>query len=155
MGKEIERKFLVQNDCWRQVASDGIQYRQGYLANNDKCSIRVRIAGDKGSLNIKSATLTVTRTEFDYAIPLGDAEALLKDLASRPQIEKTRYLVQHAGHTWEIDVFEGDNKGLIVAEIELNHADETFQRPEWLGQEVSSDPRYYNVCLAKHPYKDW
>jgi adenylate cyclase len=104
---------------------------------------------------LKSATFTVTRTEFDYAIPLGDAEAILKYLSSRPHIEKTRYLVKHADHTWEIDVFEGDNKGLIVAEIELTDVDESFERPEWLGEEVSDDPRYYNVCLANHPYKDW
>jgi adenylate cyclase len=155
MGWEIERKFLIRSNEWRQQASEGVYYRQGYLANSDKCSIRVRIAGDKGSLNLKSATFTVTRTEFDYAIPLGDAEAILKYLSSRPHIEKTRYLVKHADHTWEIDVFEGDNKGLIVAEIELTDVDESFERPEWLGEEVSDDPRYYNVCLANHPYKDW
>lgn len=155
MGKEIERKFLIKSGGWRQHASEGICYRQGYLANNDKCSIRVRMGGNQAFLNLKSATLTVTRTEFDYAIPLKDAEVLLEHFCPRPHIEKIRYTVQFAGYTWEIDVFEGENKGLIIAEIELRDVNESFERPDWLGEEVSDDPRYYNVCLAKHPFKDW
>jgi adenylate cyclase len=97
----------------------------------------------------------VTRSEYEYAIPLQDAEELLGQYCVRPLIEKTRYYVTHEGHVWEIDVFSGDNEGLMVAEIELNAPDESFHRPDWLGEEVSHDPRYYNVCLVKHPFKKW
>lgn len=155
MATEIERKFLVRNDSWRQQARDDIRMRQGYLASGEGCSIRVRSGGGKAHLNIKSATLGVWRREYDYPIPLCDAEELLDHLCARPLIEKTRYHVEHAGHIWEVDVFEGDNAGLIVAEIELDSEDESFEKPAWAGEEVSHDPRYYNVCLVKHPYKEW
>jgi adenylate cyclase len=155
MGKEIERKFLLRHNGWRMYASLGVRMRQGYLNGNGLCSIRVRIAGEQAHLNIKSATLDLSRMDFDYPIPLEDAEQILDQLCLRPLIEKTRYRVEHAGHLWEIDVFEGENKGLIVAELELEDADEPFELPDWVGEEVSADPRYYNVCLVKHPYKDW
>lgn len=160
MATEIERKFLLAGDGWKQQADAGVVMRQGYLntASSDqqgKSSVRVRIAGDQANLNIKGATLGVTRQEYEYAIPLADANELLDTLADGPLIEKTRYHVRHGTHTWEIDVFAGDNQGLVVAEIELAAADESFERPAWLGEEVSDDPRYYNVCLVKHPYKDW
>ena len=155
MGTEVERKFLVCNDSWRSQTYKHAHYRQGYLSSDKGCSIRVRIAGDRGYLNIKSATLSVTRKEYEYQIPREDADELLDQLCHGPLIEKTRYFVKSGNHVWEIDLFEGDNAGLIVAEIELAHEDEPFARPEWLGEEVSHDPRYYNVCLVKHPYKDW
>lgn len=155
MGTEIERKFLVRDDGWRAGAEPGVRYRQGYLASAPSCSIRVRVAGERAFLNIKSATLDVTRAEYDYPIPRADAEEMLDTLCEGSIIEKTRYLVEHGGHGWEIDVFEGENAGLVVAEIELGDKEEAFEYPPWLGEEVSDDPRYYNVCLASHPFKDW
>lgn len=155
MGTEIERKFLVRDDSWRAQARPGCRYRQGYLTMDGLSSVRVRVAGDRGYLNIKSATLGVTRTEFEYEIPRRDAEEMLEHLCARPLIEKVRYIVEHAGHVWEIDVFEGDNAGLVVAEIELRSPDEPFELPAWAGEEVSHDPRYYNVSLVKYPFKDW
>lgn len=155
MATEIERKFLVKDDSWRREASDAVVMRQGYISEGERASIRVRVQGDQAFLNIKSATLGVWRREYDYPIPLGDAEEILDHLCEGPLIEKTRYHVEHAGHTWEVDVFEGDNAGLVVAEIELGSEDEVFEKPAWAGEEVSHDPRYYNVCLVKHPYKEW
>jgi len=160
MSIEIERKFLLANDDWRTQADNGVVMRQGYLNNvsfdnKQKSSVRVRIAGELANLNIKGATLGITRQEYEYAIPLSDAHELLGTLADGPLIEKTRYHVQHEAHIWEIDVFTGDNQGLVVAEIELANEDEAFTRPSWLGEEVSADARYYNVCLVRHPYKNW
>ena len=155
MATEIERKFLVRDEAWRQRSDKGLRMRQGYVSGGERASVRVRVQGDQAFLNIKSATLGVWRREFDYPIPLDDAEEMLAQLCAGPLIEKTRYHVAHAGHTWEVDVFEGDNAGLVVAEIELEHEDEVFDKPEWAGAEVSHDPRYYNVCLVKHPYKEW
>ncbi|MGH6636319.1 MAG: CYTH domain-containing protein [Gammaproteobacteria bacterium] len=154
MGQEIERKFLVQNDRWRLFGAVGVRYVQGYLANNQRCSIRVRVAGENAWLNIKSADLGVSRIEFDYSVPAAEATEILA-LCERPLIEKNRYRVLHAGREWEIDVFEGDNQGLVIAELELTAVDEGFEKPDWVGKDVSDDPRYYNVRLVKHPYKDW
>jgi adenylate cyclase len=155
MATEIERKFLLRNDGWRAEADEGQVIRQGYLAGSEKSSIRVRVADDKANLNIKSATLDVTRQEYEYEIPIAEANELLDTLCEGPLIEKTRYHVHHANHLWEVDVFSGDNEGLVVAEIELASTEESFEKPDWLGDEVSNDKRYYNVCLVKHPYKDW
>ena len=155
MGIEIERKFLVTNDNWREAASVALPIKQGYLVGGKEASVRVRLQGDKANLNIKSATLGVRRQEFEYAIPLEEAELILTTLCQRPIIEKTRYLVSYANKQWEVDVFEGDNAGLIVAELELQDETEQFDPPPWLGEEVSDDPRYYNSCLSQHPYKDW
>ena len=155
MAIEIERKFLVNNDSWRKQADKSIVMSQGYLVGSDKASVRIRLAGDSAWLNIKSATLDVTRREYEYAIPVADAQEMLANLCDKPLIEKVRHYVPYGQHTWEVDVFEGDNAGLIVAEIELAQADESFAKPSWLGEEVSADTRYYNVCLVKHPYKDW
>lgn len=155
MATEIEHKFTVVNDTWKENVKSQSYYKQGYLSSDKSCSIRVRISGDKAYLNIKSATLGVQRREYEYAIPTDDAEEMLEQLCEGPLIEKTRYFVDYAGKTWEVDVFEGDNKGLVVAEIELGHPDEPFEVPNWAGEDVSDDPRYYNVCLVKHPYKDW
>lgn len=155
MAIEIERKFLLVHDGWRAAVSGSQRIRQGYLAGSATASVRVRISGDSANINIKSATLGIHRQEFEYPIPVADAAALLDSLAEGPLIEKTRYHVSHAGHIWEIDEFDGDNAGLVVAEIELSAVDEAFARPDWLGEEVSADPRYYNVALVRHPYKDW
>ncbi len=155
MGIEIEKKFLLRNDDWRQYADTGTPFRQGYLTGSERSSVRTRIEGDKANLNIKSATLGIRRQEFEYPIPLEDAKILLATLCQKPLIEKTRYHVIYADHVWEIDVFEGDNAGLTVAEIELVDENEAFARPDWLGKEVSDDPRYYNVSLVKHPFCNW
>jgi len=152
---EIERKFLVRNDSWRDAAGEGVHFRQGYIIGAQRASVRVRIEGENANLNIKGATLGVRRQEYEYTIPLDEANELLDTLCEQPLIEKTRYTVRHGAHLWEIDLFEGDNRGLVVAEIELADEHEPFERPEWLGEEVSDDPRYYNVMLVKHPYREW
>jgi adenylate cyclase len=154
MGIEIERKFLVKNNLWQTDANQGTDFIQGYLTRGGDCSVRVRIEGNKANLNIKSATLGIHRQEFEYAIPLDEAREML-DLFCLRTVKKKRYKVKYAGQTWEIDVFEQDNNGLVIAEIELNHADEEFAHPPWLGDEVSSQPRYYNTELAKNPYSQW
>ena len=156
MAVEIERKFLVANDSWRAAVKKHGDYRQGYLASMvGNSSVRVRITDEHANLNIKSMTLGVTRQEYEYEIPLQDAREMLDKLCVGPVIKKTRHLVDYGNHTWEIDVFDGDNAGLIVAEIELGAEDEAFELPAWAGKEVSDDKRYYNVCLAQHPYKEW
>lgn len=155
MAVEIERKFLLHDNSWQDFADDGVVIRQGYLAGSDKSSIRVRISGDKANINIKSATLGIARQEYEYPVPLIEANEMLDTLCEGPLIEKTRYHVLHGKHRWEVDVFSGDNEDLVVAEVELGSIDEDFLRPDWLGKEVSDDARYYNVCLVNHPYKDW
>jgi adenylate cyclase len=155
MSYEIERKFLVRDSSWRAQADHGERLRQGYLAGGEQGSVRVRIGGGQARLNIKGRTLGAVRREFDYPIPLDDAAVLLDELCERPLIEKTRYRVAHAGHVWEVDEFAGDNHGLVVAEIELEAADAPFERPAWVGDEVTDDARYYNVALARHPYRAW
>lgn len=155
MATEIERKFLVTNDSWKKEVTSTAEYTQGYLATERSCSIRIRVEQNRASLNIKSATLGISRNEYDYPIPLSEANEILQDLCIKPLLKKTRYHVPHGTHVWEIDVFDGDNKGLVVAEIELETQDELFSRPDWLGEEVSDDPRYYNVRLVDHPYSKW
>jgi len=155
MAREIERKFLVIDDSWRDRVERSTPQVQGYLASARSCSIRVRIAGEQASLNIKSATLGISRHEYDYGIPMDEAREILDTLCIRPLIEKTRHIVRVGRHAWEIDEFDGENKGLIVAEIELDSAEEEFEKPAWAGEDVSDDPRYYNVCLVEHPYKEW
>ena len=155
MAREIERKFLVVNNLWRNHIDGSDYFRQGYLATTGKCSIRIRVSDDKGFLNMKSATLDIQRTEYEYEIPRQEAEEMLDTFCEGPLIEKTRYYVRHHEHLWEIDEFDGANAGLVVAEIELDDIAETFTRPDWIGPEVSDDPRYYNVCLVKHPYNEW
>ena len=155
MGLEIERKFLLRNDSWRSHADAGTHYRQGYLVGSELASVRVRIEGEQANINIKSATLGIRRQEYEYPIPLAEAQELLDTLCEQPQIEKIRYRVTHGRHLWEIDEFAGANAGLIVAEVELASEDEVLEMPEWVGEEVSDDPRYYNVCLVRHPYSEW
>ncbi len=158
MPLEIERKFLVLDDSWRNHVSESIRLRQGYLTpslEHGKASVRVRVDGRQGHLNIKSVRLGIHRHEFEYVIPLDEANEMLDTLSSGPIIDKTRHRVPHGGHVWEVDEFHGDNEGLIVAEIELGSVDEAFEVPEWAGADVSYDPRYYNVSLVSHPFKDW
>jgi adenylate cyclase len=152
---EVERKFLLLNHSWRRSVYRSIPMRQGYLVSDESRSVRVRISGDAAQLNIKSGTLGVSRSEYEYPIPLKDAQEILDTLCRRPLVEKVRHLVRWDGHVWEIDEFAGDNAGLVVAEVELACPDEEFARPPWLGQDVSHERRYYNSCLAEHPYRDW
>lgn len=155
MGIEIERKFLLANDQWRCGIRKSTKLRQGYLTQSEQASIRIRTDAEIGWLNVKSAVLGPHRQEFEYEIPLQDAEQMLDTLAKKPLIEKTRHIVDFGSHTWEIDEFDGDNSGLIVAEIELSEVDEIFEPPDWIGVEVTMDPRYYNTNLQKKPYKSW
>lgn len=152
MATEIERKFLVTGDAWRQ--GEGLRYVQGYLNRDKARTVRVRIAEGQGFLTIKGANRGAVRAEFEYAIPLADAEALLA-MCDGPLIDKLRYRIPLDEHVWEVDEFLGDNAGLIVAEIELGHEAESFARPAWLGEEVTGDPRYYNSSLASQPYCTW
>ena len=152
---EIERKFLISSDAWRTAVRSSTRMRQGYLNNETHCSVRVRITDDQAWLNLKGVTIGAQRLEFEYEIPVSDAHHMLDALTCKPLIEKTRHLVDVGNHTWEIDVFEGDNAGLVVAEVELGRPDESFETPQWVGEEVTHDPRYYNTCLSSHPYKLW
>lgn len=155
MATEIERKFLLKDSSWKESADQGTQYCQGYLVGSKAASVRVRIQGKRAFINIKSATIDISRQEYEYEIPLNDAKEMLETLCEKPLIDKTRYFVKNENHLWEIDVFSGDNEGLIVAEVELSDINENFIKPNWLGNEVSGDARYYNVSLVKHPFKDW
>ena len=152
MGIEIERKFLVVGDAWRQAPATA--FVQGYLNRDKLRTVRVRIVEDAAWLTVKGASAGATRAEFEYAIPLADARELLA-LCDGPLVRKRRRVVVHAGATWEIDEFEGDNAGLVVAEIELASEDEPFEAPPWLGAEVTHDARYFNSSLAAAPYSTW
>ncbi|WP_319588393.1 CYTH domain-containing protein [uncultured Desulfobulbus sp.] len=154
MPQEIERKFLVAGEGWRGLA-EGIEYRQGYLCACKERSVRVRIAGEKGYLTIKGATVGIARSEYEYEIPLVDAQEMLNTLCPQPQIEKKRYTLSYQGFVWEIDEFFGLNQGLIVAEIELEREDQPFKRPDWVGKEVTGDTRYYNAALCVTPFSTW
>ncbi|MBT6364798.1 CYTH domain-containing protein [Schleiferiaceae bacterium] len=154
MAKEIERKFLVAHQAWRESVNTIHVYRQGYLSYDSERTVRVRATEVTGYLTIKGITEGLTRDEFEYEIPLADALALLQ-LCERPAIEKKRYIVPNGAHVWEVDVFEGVNEGLVVAEIELGSEDEAFDKPNWLGNEVSGDRKYSNSALSLHPFKDW
>lgn len=154
MAREIERKFLVNTVLWRAMAAR-MPYRQGYLSSLNERVVRVRIAGDRGFLTIKGLTTGVNRLEFEYPIPLADATVMLDQLCERPLIEKTRHREVFAGRTWEIDVFQGDNDGLVVAEVEIANPEDKVELPRWAGAEVSNDPRYFNNNPAAHPYRYW
>ncbi len=153
MAQEIERKFLVVDDSWRTGAT-GVLYRQGYLKSDEQATVRVRVAGDQAYLTIKGATTGITRLEFEYEIPVADADQLLTHLCSA-LVEKWRYRIPVANHVWEVDEFLGSNAGLVLAEVELSSEDEQIVLPAWVGAEVSHDPRYYNACLATVPYTTW
>jgi adenylate cyclase len=153
MGTEIERKFLVRDRSVLDHAV-GVAYRQGYLSTDPERTVRIRRAGDHAYVTIKGVSRGATRAEFEYEIPFEDVTALLS-LCHRPIIEKTRYRIDHAGLTWEVDVFEGENDGLVVAEVELAAADTAVPLPAWIGDEVTADRRYFNANLVRHPFRDW
>lgn len=155
MAVEIERKFLVRDDSWQAQVHRSTTLRQGFLTAEVARTVRVRDSDDGARLTIKGRTEDATRAEFEYPIPREDAAWMLDNLCLQPLIEKTRHCVQHDGHTWEIDVFFGDNAGLVLAEIELGDAEEAFTLPAWAGREVTDDPRYYNARLSAEPYTSW
>jgi CYTH domain-containing protein len=154
MGTEIERKFLLASDEWRTL-TEGVLYRQGYLSSDKERTVRVRVIDRQGYLTVKGAGVGNSRQEFEYEIPLQDAEEMLNELCIKPLIEKKRYTIEYNGCTWEIDEFLGENSGLIIAEIELESEEQSFDLPAWIGREVSGDPRYFNSNLAENPYCDW
>ena len=154
MAKEIERKFLVKSDAWRKLA-EGTLYRQGYLNSVKERTVRIRTVGNEAFLTIKGLTVGATRSEYEYPIPMADCNAMLDTLAEKPIIEKKRYKIKNEGLTWEVDEFFGDNQGLIVAEVELQSEAQTFAKPDWIGEEVTGDPRYFNANLIKHPFTKW
>ncbi len=154
MGTEIERKFLVTGNEWRDMAA-GIRYCQGYLCSGKERTVRVRIAGDTAFLTIKGETSGISRMEYEYPIPVEDAKVLLAELCEQPIIEKKRYTINYQGFVWEVDEFFGENEGLLVAEIELEEEGQRFAKPPWVGAEVSSDRRYANASLVKNPFSTW
>jgi adenylate cyclase len=154
LGREIERKFRVIGESWRADVSHSVSMRQGYLSQGGNASVRVRIEGDRANINIKSATLSIERAEYEYPVPTDEARELLALCVDLP-IEKTRHHVSVGPFTFEIDEFEGANAGLIVAELELESPEQVFPQPAWLGEDVSLDKRYYNVYLAQHPFETW
>lgn len=153
MGIEIERKFLVQGDGWRSQHVRTL--RQGYLSRKPDCNVRVRTDGERGFLTVKGMTHGATRAEFEYEIPLAEATEMLERMCDGPLIEKRRYRVEFSGRHWEVDEFLGDNAGLTMAEIELSAEHESFERPPWLGEEVTHDRRYLNVNLSQTPFREW
>ena len=159
MAIEIERKFLLKNENWKSLVAETLVIKQAYLQNgldkSQKSSVRIRISNKRANINIKSVDLAMVRQEYEYDIPLDDAEQMMATLCGDVVIEKTRYNVPFSSHLWEIDVFEGQNAGLQVAEIELGSVDESFEIPDWIGEEVTDDKRYYNIHLLKKPYQQW
>ncbi len=154
MGTEIERKFLLRDESWKAGAS-GKLYRQGYLSAAVERNVRVRIIGEQGFLTVKGKASGITRLEFEYEVPLADAERMLDELCLKPLIEKTRYRIEHRGMLWEIDEFAGDNAGLVVAEVELSEEQQEIEFPRWVGREVTDNPRYLNSNLVERPYTRW
>jgi len=155
MAYEIERKFLLGSDAWRTQVYQTRNIQQAYFCNTEKASLRIRIADQQGFISTKSMTDAIRRHEFEYEIPLQDAQFMLDFMCLGSAIIKLRHLIRIDNHVWEIDEFHGDNEGLIVAEIELEHEDQPFARPAWLGPEVSHDRRYFNMSLVTHPFKNW
>ena len=154
MGLEIERKFLLKDDSWRSLACGKI-YHQGYLSITKERVGRVRVIGEKGFLTIKRFISRMLRMEFEYAIPIEDAREMLAEICEKPLIEKKRHRIEYQGMIWEVDEFLGANEGLVVAEVELGQANQSIEKPEWIGAEVTEDPRYLNVNLVKHPFSKW
>ena len=152
MAREIERKFMVKKGVWRDQKAT--KYCQGYLNTEKARTVRVRTIEDRGYLTIKGISIGASRLEFEYEIPRQDADALL-DICEKPLIEKNRYKVEHGAFVWEVDEFFGENRGLVVAEVELENEDQYFPKPDWIGEEVTGDPRYFNSNLVKNPYTKW
>jgi adenylate cyclase len=155
MGVEIERKFRLYNDGWRERVLQKTLLRQGYIANTRRASVRVRLAGEAGWLSVKSMTRGLSRAEYEAAIPAAEANEMLDRLCEGPLIEKWRHVVVYQGSEWEIDEFLGENAGLVIAELELDAEDAVFVRPPWLGVEVTHDERYYNFRLSEKPFRHW
>lgn len=154
MGIEIERKFLLAGDGWRGLGTPTLM-RQGYLVADAVRTVRVRIEGERAVITVKGKSTGASRGEWEYAIPVPDAAELLDGLCEQPLVEKVRHRIEHAGHVWEVDEFLGLNAGLVVAEIELGAEDEAFDKPDWIGREVTGDKRFYNSSLIRHPYSEW
>ena len=154
MGKEIEKKFLIKNQDYKKL-SKGITVKQGYLSRDPDQVVRVRVYGSKGFITVKGKNIGTVRSEYEYEIPFGDAEEIIDILCERPIIEKYRYHIEMSGFVWEVDQFLGENEGLIIAEIELPAEDTPFPKPDWIGEEVSGDPKYFNSNLVKRPFKNW
>ncbi|AHJ30349.1 CYTH domain-containing protein [Nodularia spumigena CS-584] len=154
MAQEIERKYLLKEDSWRKIAQGSV-YCQGYIATKDKVTVRVRIVGKQGYLTIKGPSVECSRLEFEYPIPVEDAQEMLNTLCQKPFIEKIRYKVEWGGLIWEIDEFDGLNKGLILAEVELSDPNQQISLPPWVGEEVTQDPRYFNSYLVTNPFSQW
>lgn len=155
MAIEIERKFLLADDQWREQVLSKSKFSQGYLSRTPERTVRVRVADDRGWLTVKGKSHGASRAEFEFEIPCDEAQQMLDELCEQPIIEKCRYRVEFKGHLWEIDQFSGDNAGLVLAEVELTHEREEFFRPSWLGCEVTHDHRYFNSNLIAHPFKEW
>jgi adenylate cyclase len=154
MAQEIERKFLVADDTWRDGAERSL-YKQGYIPTQGEHTVRVRLVGDNGYLTLKGPAIGLVRSEFEYSIPRRDAEAMLQEFCSPPLIEKYRYRLMIGDVVWEVDEFLGENQGLILAEVELEDPTQPIELPSWIGQEVTGDPRYFNSKLALNPYTQW
>lgn len=154
MGKEIEKKFLIVNDDWRHLAT-GEPYCQGYLNSEKGRTVRLRTINERGFLTIKGPNIGATRLEYEYEIPVLEAQEMLQELCHKPLIEKTRYKIPFAGFIWEVDEFKGENEGLIFAEIELLYDGQKFEKPSWIGKEVTDDSRYYNANLVNNPFSKW
>jgi len=154
MAVEIERKFRT-NGVDFLADQEGERLTQGYLSHDPRATVRLRVQGDRAWLTIKGKTHGASRSEFEYPIPSADAHAMLEEMCPEGVIDKTRYRIQVGEHVWEVDEFHGDNQGLVVAEVELDSEDQPFERPPWLGEEVTDDPRYYNSALSRTPYGQW
>lgn len=156
MGTEIERKFLLKGEAWKQcIETPGEVIRQGYLSSAGQCTVRVRLQGPEAWITVKGNRVGASRPEFEYPIPVEDAIRMLDTLCEKPQIEKKRYVIHHKGRAFEVDEFYAGNAGLVVAEVELASEDQVIELPDWVGEEVTEDARYYNSNLARHPYAHW
>lgn len=154
MGVEIERKFLVKSQEWKEQAI-GIYYQQGYLSSHPERAVRIRTVQEEAFLTIKGKAKGAIRNEYEYQIPYEEAVEMLMLLCEKPIIEKKRYKISYDGLVWEVDEFEGENKGLIVAEVELSYEGQTFELPPWIGEEVTGDQRFFNSNLIKYPFSKW
>ena len=154
MGTEIERKFLVVGEAWRTLGQ-ATHYRQGYLSSVKERTARVRRAGAKGALTVKGVSVGAARKEYEYEIPPADADEMIDRLCEKPTVEKNRYRIPVGDVTWEVDEFLGINEGLVVAEVELHSEDQSFDKPDWIGEEVTGDPKYFNANLVARPFSTW
>ena len=155
MSKEIERKFLVIEDCWKNFVVGKVALRQGYIAKSNDCLVRIRISDKEAWITVKGKQVSFTRPEFEYQIPIIDAEELLKEFSSKNQILKTRFFLEYRGNEWIVDVFEGGNSGLVIAEIELESETADYVLPPWVGKDITTDFRYTNSNLAEHSFGEW